>query len=152
MSEPRPKNAGFMCLFLFQLMLKNNQVCQMKKDSICCNSYYSKSQRNVASFKVFKPFMTYLKLFAHPSTVKSLVNNDVRLKLWQIPLETQEEFTVFALKKQKKVLHNAPYCTFKVTCPIKLMFIVSQSPQKVQLQCAEFKDEEKNIFSNQCLL
>lgn len=72
------------------------------------------------------------------------------MKLWQIPPETQEEFTVFTLKK--KVLHNAPYCTFKVTCPIKLMFIVSQNPQKVQLQCAEFKAEEKNIFSNQCLL
>lgn len=56
------------------------------------------------------------------------------------------------LLKKKKVLHNAPYCTFKVTCPIKLMFIVSQNPQKVQLQCAEFKAEEKNIFSNQCLL
>lgn len=59
---------------------------------------------------------------------------------------------IYCIYLKKKVLHNAPYCTFKVTCPIKLMFIVSQNPQKVQLQCAEFKAEEKNIFSNQCLL
>lgn len=71
MSELRTKNPGSLCLFLFKFMLKNNQVCQMKKDGIRCNSYYSKSQRNVANFKVFTPFMTYLTLFEHPSTVSS---------------------------------------------------------------------------------